>query len=276
MIISLFKRDITALYIRKSHLSHLWLYLHSLRTAQSLFDRAIVVHHMLHHNIPQRDRQQMSKERQTHREQMKVWKTTLELQHNSRQFLFLCVLLILGITVNVVMAVGFTSGGGPRPCLSNHAYKRTAWPADPALLLPNKRPRQFCSFLRLTPHLWNDNLHLAETPAKWHEVGLGLLFTSTVEAAEAPVPSPTTKTGVCRGPGKRNKAGRRNFPLTQEIGTSCAATQSNHLSLFYWPPSLTHASWLHHYPSPEQVSTNSSTLPTGLTKTGCCYVLQEK
>lgn len=65
MIISLFKRDITALYIRKPHLSHLWLDLHSLTTAQSLFDRAIVVQHMLHHNIPQRDRQQMSKERQT-------------------------------------------------------------------------------------------------------------------------------------------------------------------------------------------------------------------
>lgn len=102
------------------------------------------------------------------------------------------------------------------------------------------------------------SLRRSETPAKWHEVGLGLLFTSTVEAAEAPVPPPTTKAGVCRGPGKHGKAGRRNFPLTQEIGTSCSATQSNHLSLFYWPPGLTHASWLHHYPSPEHVSTNSN------------------
>lgn len=33
-------------------------------------------------------------------------------------------------------------------------------------------------------------------------------------------------------PRENNKTGRRNFLLTQEIGTSCAATQSNHLSYF--------------------------------------------
>lgn len=54
--------------IAKPHLSHLWLYLHSLRSAQSLFDHAIVLQHMMHYNIPWRERQtsqQMSKERDT-------------------------------------------------------------------------------------------------------------------------------------------------------------------------------------------------------------------
>lgn len=58
-------------------------------------------------------------------------------------------------------------------------------------------------------------------------LGPGLLFTS----AETPVPS-TTTTGGCQGPGKTRRGRKKNFPLTQEIGTSCAATQSNHLSYF--------------------------------------------
>lgn len=45
----------------KPHLSHLWLYLQSLRTAQSLFDRAIVLQHMLYHNIPWRKKERERK-----------------------------------------------------------------------------------------------------------------------------------------------------------------------------------------------------------------------
>lgn len=74
-------------------------------------------------------------------------------------------------------------------------------------------------------------LRYLRTTAMWHKVRLGLLFTSTTVAAKTPVPS-TATVGVCQSPGKHNKTGRRNVLLTQEIGTSCAAAQSNHLSYF--------------------------------------------
>jgi len=37
---------------------------------------------------------------------------------------------------------------------------------------------------------------------------------------------------ICQGPKRCAKEGKRNFPLTLEIGASCAAKQSNHLSYF--------------------------------------------
>ncbi|KAL7384640.1 hypothetical protein ABVT39_006144 [Epinephelus coioides] len=54
------------------------------------------------------------------------------------------------------------------------------------------------------------------TPVRWHEVRMGLLFTSATVAAKTPVPSSSTA-GVCLSPQKHDKAGKRNFPLTQEI-----------------------------------------------------------
>lgn len=58
-------------------------------------------------------------------ETMKVGEGTLGSQHNSRQFLFLCVLQISGIAAEVEVAVGFTAGRGRQPCLSSRAYKQS-------------------------------------------------------------------------------------------------------------------------------------------------------
>lgn len=75
------------------------------------------------------------------------------------------------------------------------------------------------------------------TPLKKHVCrdisgpGKGCCLPLPVWAQKILVSSTATVSG-CQGPGKHDKAGRRNFPLTQEIGTSCAATQSNHLSYF--------------------------------------------
>lgn len=234
---------------------------------------------MLHHNIPQRDRARhpgRCPKKERHRQQMKVWKSTLGLQHNSCQCLFLYALLILGITVDVVMAggVGSSSGGGPRPCLSGHAYKRTALASSRGLAALQQVSTPNLLLPPPTPHPWNTTclLRYFETPVKQREVGPGLLFTSN------PVPS-TTTVGVCQGPGKHNQAGRRNFPLTQEIGTSCATTQSNRLSYFtdcpVWHMLATQGYFvfrstiIHLRDGLEPVLSTSS---AGLTKADCCYV----
>lgn len=120
------------------------------------------------------------------------------------------------------------------------------------------------------------------TPARGHKVWTGLLFTSTAMAAKTPVPSMRT-VGICKGPGKHDKAGRRNFPLTQEIGTSYAAKQSNHLAYFTDHPAwhMLATKWYfvfrstitHSQKRPQPFPSTSS---TGLTKRDCCYVLQDR
>ena len=98
----------------KPHPSHLWLHLQSLRTAQSLFDHAIVLY-----NIPWRERERdpnrCRKKERHKRADESLEKTSLGLHHNSRstglvdnsrQDLFLHALLISSITVDVVVAAG--------------------------------------------------------------------------------------------------------------------------------------------------------------------------
>lgn len=125
-----------------------------------------------------------------------------------------------------------------------------------------------------TPHPWNTTrlLRYLETPVKQCDVGPGLLFTSI------PVLSATTA-GVCQGPGKHNEAGRRNFPLTQEIGTSCATTQSNRLSYFTHCPAWHMLATQGHFVFRSTITHLQdglepilSTSSTGLTKADRCYV----
>lgn len=228
---------------------------------------------MLHHNIPQRERARHPSrcpKKERRRQQMKVWKSTLGLQHNSCHCLFLHALLILGIAVDVVMAggVGSSSGGGPQPCLSGHTYKTYC---------PGQRPRPRRPPTRV--HAKFAPSSADATPLKhnalaeiFRDTEPGLLFTSI------PVSSATTA-GVCQGPGKHNEAGRRNFPLTQEIGTSCATTQSNHLSYFTHCPAWHMLATQGHFVFRSTITHLQdglepilSTSSTGLTKADRCYV----
>lgn len=131
-----------------------------------------------------------------------------------------------------------------------------------------------------TPHLWKNNT-LAETFRDTSEVArgrAGVVVDLRRRGRKDPGRS-AAAVGVCQGPGKHNKAGRRNFPLTLEIGTSCATTQSNHVSYFTDRPAwhmlategyfVFRSTIIHPQNRFQPIPSPSS---TGVTKTDCCYV----
>lgn len=171
----------------------------------------------------ERERQQMSKERQTHGEHMKVWKPRRDCYRIHARFFFFCVLLILGITAEAVKAAGCTSG--PRPRLAGRPDRVAVQQVSAPILLP--------------PSAWrhtSENDNFAETFLRRRRSATRsargccccLLPPPRPQKVQSWSQTTATTAGCCQGTGKHIKAGRRNFPLAQEIGTSCAATQSNH------------------------------------------------
>ncbi len=177
------------------------------------------------------------------------------------------------------MAGGFGSTSGPRPCLSSHAYRRTVWPAAPASKLPNKCPRQFC-FL-CWRHTSNKNNTLAETVRDTSEVArgrAGVVVYLHWRGRKDPCAFHDDRLRLPR-PRERQQGRKEKFPLTEEIGTSCAATQSNHLSYFTDRPAwhklatqgyFVFRSTVTHQPSPEQISSIFFHF-LWLTQTVTCY-----
>lgn len=95
----------------------------------------------------------MSDGRQTDSEQMKEWNKARR-DHS------------------IIHASFSISGGG------------LVWPADPAVSPSKIRPGQRRSFRNPTTHLSKDDAQLGVWRHQWYEVTPGLLFTSTVEAAQ--------------------------------------------------------------------------------------------
>lgn len=152
---------------------------------------------------------------------------------------------------SIILASFSISGGG------------LVWPADPAVSPAKRCPGQRRSFRNPTTHLSKDDALLGvwRHRAKWHEVAPGLLFTSTVGAAQ--------KVRGWRRPvstRKHDEAGRTNSYYLRKLVQAVLPHKSGPRFLFYWPSSPAYSAL------PTPLSAGPSAFSTGDARRGGGFV----